>query len=174
MLIKSAIASFQIMTFAHAFKNKIPVYSRKIETECMYILFSIIIQIDIFYLQKVQALERSQQTVVHIPSFVAVDIMYKTGSGWSEFCRQQLPEETEKSPSSCFSCIIHHAGQECLRVAASCSWKDHGGRWVMEFRAEGAYFTLGIAGGSLLETILDQRHYYMVYISKVSIKVSLH
>lgn len=162
------------MTFAHAFKNKIPVYSRKIETECMYILFSIIIQIDIFYLQKVQALERSQQTVVHIPSFVAVDIMYKTGSGWSEFCRQQLPEETEKSPSSCFSCIIHHAGQECLRVAASCSWKDHGGRWVMEFRAEGAYFTLGIAGGSLLETILDQRHYYMVYISKVSIKVSLH
>lgn len=44
----------------------------------------------------------------------------------------------------------------------------------MEFRAEGAYFTLGIAGGSLLETILDQRHYYMVYISKVSIKVSLH
>lgn len=173
MLIKSAIASFQIMTFAHAFKNKIPVYSRKIETVHVY-SFQYNNSDWYFYLQKVQALERSQQTVVHIPSLVAVDIMYKTGSGWSEFCRQQLPEETEKSPSSCFSCIIHHAGQECLRVAASCSWKDHGGRWVMEFRAEGAYFTLGIAGGSLLETILDQRHYYMVYISKVSIKVSLH
>lgn len=36
MLIKSAIASFQIMTFAHAFKNKIPVYSRKIETVHVY------------------------------------------------------------------------------------------------------------------------------------------
>ena len=81
----------------YMFKNITCLFKNSENSACVF-SFSRIIQHWYFYLHKVQALEESPQTVEHIPAFTADDFMYKTGPRLSEFCRQQLPEETERSP----------------------------------------------------------------------------
>lgn len=88
-----------------------------------------------FYLHRVQALQKSQETVEHILALMAADIMYKTGSRLSDFCRQLLPEETREAQFNASAGLHITQVIGCLWVALRRSWKDHRGRWVMEFLA---------------------------------------
>lgn len=77
------------------FKNKKPVYSKAVKNSAYIFSYSSIPENRYFYVHTVQALGKSQKMVKNIPTLMADDFMYKTGSKLSEFCRQQLPEERE-------------------------------------------------------------------------------
>lgn len=87
---------------------------------------------------------------------MANDIMYKTGSRQSEFCRQHLPRGDSEKPIVLQMDYNSHKSWVSLDSSQLQLEESLGQMGNGVLSREDCYFTFGIAGGCLLERRSDQ------------------